>query len=465
MSAVSSWGRSARGADHVPHIPHSAWRDLHLRLSLPLLPLISVANAASWSEGEWGGQLWSRQRGACGSRTLPYPPQPPPPPIRHITLRRSCTTAAYFSFTALVSNITKSIRMPLSLMSSPPPTAGAARSTATPPSTPDPSFTSFVLERVSRNPFLINETPRSLRPPSPQTAAEDAPLIPSTLDAAQRAVIAQASISGSVTTSIPASASTSAATAVLQRALIDAPLLPVGGCHLLHELVWPHLLASAEAAKQLSNYRKALQLYDARQALSTTDTNAPLQGQQPHRTEATSLTTDSELKKTVAGAAADIFAASPLASPLTDDQHQSNQGVGASLSTGTAGLLRTPEELSQSWTRDALQANMEQALTRLTGSRRELQRGLKKLRRILDGLRAYDVVPFDELEARRQEAVRNLFTPVVVATAGDCARENGNMRSDHAVLATEVAAAAARGTSTVLGSADAVADRKRPREP
>ncbi|KAG5486583.1 hypothetical protein CUR178_07950 [Leishmania enriettii] len=372
--------------------------------------------------------------------------------------------------------------MPLPLMSSPPPTAGAARSTATPPSTPDPSFTSFVLERVSRNPFLINETPRSLRPPSPQTAAitplspaqhlaksvrdpkEDAPLIPSTLDAAQRAVIAQASISGSVTTSIPASASTSAATAVLQRALVDAPLLPLGGCHLLHELVWPHLLASAEAAKQLNSYRKALQLYDARQAISTTGTNAPLQGQQPHRTEATSLTTDGELKKTVAGAAADIFAASPLASPLTDDQHQSNQGVGASLSTGNSALLRTPEELSQSCTRDALQANMEQALTRLTGSRRELQRGLKKLRRILDGLLAYDAVPFAELEARRLEAVRNLFTPVVVATAGDCGRENGNMHSDHAVLATEVAAAAAWGTPPVLGNADAVADRKRPRE-
>ncbi|KAG5487487.1 hypothetical protein LSCM1_07442 [Leishmania martiniquensis] len=365
-------------------------------------------------------------------------------------------------------------------MPSTPSTAGAAQVTATPSSTPAPSFTSFVLERVSRNPLLINETPRSVSPPSQQTAAatslspaqhlaksahdpaEEVPSIPSTLDAAQRAVITQASISGNAAALSPASAS--AATAVLQRVLIDVPLLPVGGCHLLPEMIWLYFIASAAAAKQLSSYRKALQLYDARQAPPSTGETAPLQGRQPHRTEATASTSDGEPPKETAAAAVDVFAASPLASSPADDQQHSDSGADASSSTGTACLLKTPEELSLSCTRDALQANMEQARVRLAGSRRELDRGLKKLRQILDSLRAYDAVPLAALQRQRQEAMRTLFTPVVVAPAGAWARDDANVCSDSAVLATNAAAAVSRGAPGVLGSASAVADRKRSRE-
>ncbi|KAI5689032.1 hypothetical protein MNV84_00447 [Leishmania braziliensis] len=373
-------------------------------------------------------------------------------------------------------------------MSSSPCAAGAVLSTAASASTSAPSFASFVLERVSRNPFLIGETPWSLRPPpphpeatsasppaqhvakSPRDATEDASSLPSTLDPAQRAVIAQACIAGTAATSNPAS--TLAVTAVLQRALIDAPLLPVGGCHLLHELVWPHFLASAEAAKQVFCYRKALQLCDARQAQPTTDSNVPLPEQKPpqssHCTEVTSSTSDGELEKKANGAAVDLFAASPLAVSSTDDQQWSNQGAGALPSSGAASLLQTPEELSLSSARDVLQARMGEALTRLAASREELQRGLTKLRQRLDGLHAYDAVPFAELAQQQEETMRSLFTPATLAVAGSSAKENSDTRRRNVLLTADAAAAAAsvaRGASAVLGEADAVTDRKRLREP
>lgn len=288
--------------------------------------------------------------------------------------------------------------------------------------------------------------------------------MPSALDAAQRTVIAQASASGTAATSSPASAL--AVTAVLQRALVDAPLLPVGGCHLLHEHVWAHLLASAEAAKQVGCYRKALQLYKARQAQSRTGLNAPLeeqQRQQPQtpRTKATASTCDVALSHTTRGAAVDLFAASPLASSPTDNQQRSYQSG--------ADLLQTPEELSLALTEDALQANMEQALTRLAGSREELQRGLARLRRLLDGLRAYDAVPFEELARQEQETIRRLFTPVAaaaaaVAAADGSARSNTDRSSSGTVLAMGAASSVERGAPAVLGEASTVADRKRGRE-
>ncbi|TPP52365.1 hypothetical protein CGC20_15655 [Leishmania donovani] len=363
------------------------------------------------------------------------------------------------SSTAAPPNAAKKLKqadMPLPLMSSLSSAAGVMKSIAPTASAPEPSFASFVLERVSRNPFLIGETPRSLRPPPSQPAAtEDALSIPSALDAAQRAVIAQASTSGTAATSSPASAL--AVTAVLQRALIDAPLLPVGGCHLLHEHVWTHFLASAEAAKQVGCYRKALQLCKVRQAEPGTGVNAPLQEQpQAPRTEATASTCDGALSSTTRGAAVDLFAASPLASSPTDNQQRSYQGG--------VGLLQTPEELSLALTEDALQANIEQALTRLAGSREELQRGLAKLRRLLDGLRAYDAVPFEELARQEQEAVRRLFAPVAATAADGSARSNTDTSSSSAVLATGAAAAVERVAQAVLGEANMLADRKRSRE-
>ncbi|GET85659.1 hypothetical protein, conserved [Leishmania tarentolae] len=336
-------------------------------------------------------------------------------------------------------------------MSSSHPAAGL-RSTAPPASSPEPSFASFILERVSRNPFLVGETPRSLRPASSQTAAtEDAPSIPSVVDAAQRAVIAQASTSGTAATSSPASAL--AVTAVLQRALIDAPLLPVGSCHLLHELVWTNFLESAKASKQVGVYRRALQLYHARQAQAST--TAPLQDQQP-RTEMATSAHDGVLRNTTRGAAVDLFAASPLASSPTDSQQQSDQG--------SAGLLQTPEELSLALAGDVLQANMEQALMRLAASRKELQRGLAKLRRLLDGLRAYDAVPFEELARQEQKTISHLFTAVEAVPADGGAHSKSNRSRSDTVLAADADAIVDSGASAVLGEANSVAYRKRSRE-
>ncbi|CAC22704.1 conserved hypothetical protein [Leishmania major strain Friedlin] len=394
---------------------------------------------------------------ASSASLLPCPASTPYP-----TRTRAPHVLSSSSSTAAPPNAAKTLKqadMPLPLMSSLSSAAGVVSSTAPPASAPEPSFASYVLERVSRNPFLIGETPRSLRPPPSQPAAtDDAPSIPSALDAAQRAVIAQASTSGAAATSSPASAL--AVTAVLQRALVDAPLLPVGGCHLLHEHVWTPFLASAEAAKQVGCYRKALQLYKAGQAESGTGVNAPLQQQQQQqqasRTEATASARDGALSSTARGAAVDLFAASPLATSPTDHQQRSYQGG--------VGVLQTPEELSLALTEDALQANMDQALARLVGSREELQRGLAKLRQLLDGLRAYDAVPFEELAQQEQAKVRRLFAPVAAAAADGSARSNTNTSSSGVVLATGAAAAVERGAPAVLGEANTLANRKRSRE-
>ncbi|KAG5511648.1 hypothetical protein JKF63_07245 [Porcisia hertigi] len=406
---------------------------------------------------------------------IPPPFIPPPssvvpnPRLRH-TPTRTTALAARISPSGgrgrLRSHTHEKKNEMLPSLSTPlPSAAGAARSSAASTSTPAPSFSAFVLERVSRNPFMISETPRSQHPDlTSGDMTEDVATTPTTLDATQRLAIAQTSILGSAATSNPASAL--AVTAVLQRVLVDTPLLPIGGCHLLHEIVWPHFLCSAEAAKQVGCYRKALQLHDARQLLSNADSTASLQEQQAPRTEtASSSTSDGELSKTKGRAAVDIFTASPLASSPADGQQWRGEGDGSSLSPGTASPLQTPEELSLTLTRSTLEARMEQARARLAASRKELQRGLTKIRRLLDGLRAYDAVPLAELARQQQETTRALFTPVAMRRMGDAPTKNGNSSSSCGVLAVDAAAVVMpQGAPVVLGEANAVVDRKRSRE-
>ncbi|KAK7202062.1 hypothetical protein NESM_000274900 [Novymonas esmeraldas] len=298
--------------------------------------------------------------------------------------------------------------------------------TAAPPAA---SFQAFVLERVAHSPALISETAYSLASSTTASsttttttatqhsgaeAADVTTAAPRTTDAAQRAVIALAGATGSVATSNPASAL--AVTAVLQRAIVDAPLLPFGGSHLLHELVWSPFVVCAEAARQLGRDRAALRIAEGRLAAPGPD----------------------------AGARAGGESAPAIHAPREAAEEARHAD----------GVLKevAEEDLAACLPHAALLARVEQAQQRLCECRRDLRRGWVRLRRILADLQAYDAVPLATLTRQQQEDTRALFTSVVV---GDVVSATTTTRS----TAADVVAAV-----PVADGGHGALDRKRLRE-
>lgn len=295
-------------------------------------------------------------------------------------------------------------RMPSSTPPVKAPATGPAAATSS--FTGTAAFSSFLLSRIASNPFLILEAPRSLTPATTPTA------IPSTFDSAQRAFLLHppsspasqsAHASPAAGTTAPAT-SAAAVTALLQRALVDAPLLPVGGAHLLHELVWGNFVACAEAAKQVGCYQRALHLHDARAREETKETEKAA-GLSKGERDATPL------------------GSSPLSdSPFLSMLGDGGDGVSASSGASATGSLVNAEELSVSLAPELLRARLAQAQARLGEQRAVLQRGLRKLRRIAQDLHDYDAIPIAELRRQRQATVRELLAPVAVTTGSELPR-------------------------------------------
>lgn len=281
----------------------------------------------------------------------------------------------------------------------------AAAAAAPLPQTNTAAFSAFVLSRIASHPLLIHETPRSL------ASADTGSGVPSSLDAAQRALLgsADAASSGKLpatsglnsASSSSSSSNTSAAlTGLLQRALVDAPLLPNGGAHLLHELVSTPFMACAEAAKQVGCFRQALELQASATRTSSGDAET---------TAAAAAGNAMVEGKAVEG----TFEASPLASSPTAEAPPSSALGNDGSAVNEARV--TAAELSVSVTADVLRARLAQAETRLAEQKALLQRGLAKLRRTAQALQEVDAVAMSELRRRRQAAVRELLTPVTVA--------------------------------------------------
>ncbi|KAL7698839.1 hypothetical protein N2W54_001923 [Lotmaria passim] len=295
-------------------------------------------------------------------------------------------------------------------------TATAAAAVSTSP------FAAFVLDRAAHNPFLINETPHSLNGSSCSSGnGARTNVVPSTLDPAQRAVLLQPA------TTTPSAANAAAVTAILQRALVDTPLLPCGGAHTVHELVWPSFVACAEAARQVGCYATALALHDAR-AMS----------ESAHDANAATTAAQTPFAPTIRpepSLAESPFGDSPLAigSPAASPTSSSPQGKSSSISSSNpARILLSPEELSVSLSRDLLVARHAQAQARLTELKVTLQRSVARLRRVAHDLHAYDAMTVAELRRQRQATMQELTTPVAAVEATvplcqeiACAEEGG----------------------------------------
>ncbi|KPA75529.1 hypothetical protein ABB37_08421 [Leptomonas pyrrhocoris] len=274
----------------------------------------------------------------------------------------------------------------------PPRTSPFSSKAAAAPSTSTSGFASFVLERVAHNPFLIHETPRSLR----LTGGVGG--VPTTLDPDQRDVLLHADAPPNSANAATAAVTAAAVTAVLQRALVDAPLLPVGGSHLLYELVWSNFVACAEAAKQVGCYKQALELHGARAMTAAAVAPAAATATSDAGVDTSSSTNDSSLVESVFGASPLVPGSQPASSP---------QG-------GSGHSLFSPEELSTSIAPDVLHARLAQSQTRLAELKVELARSLAKMRCIAQDLDAYDATPIEELRRQREAATTALMTPVVV---------------------------------------------------
>lgn len=132
-------------------------------------------------------------------------------------------------------------------------------------------FECFVLSRIARNPALISESPRGVAgvnapspsPPSPSHGV-------STLEAAHKKLLAhfvsRSSFSSASSPSAPppregaeamsttpslSPAAAAASMTLLQRAIVDTPLLPLAGEHFLYEALLQPFITAAAAARQL----------------------------------------------------------------------------------------------------------------------------------------------------------------------------------------------------------------------
>ncbi|KPI84392.1 hypothetical protein ABL78_6553 [Leptomonas seymouri] len=278
--------------------------------------------------------------------------------------------------------------------------SAAAPTLATPTSTT--GFTAFVLDRVAHNPFLIGETPRSLSAASGGVAA-------ATLDPAQRAVLLHPAVPTNDT------ASATAVTSLLQRALVDAPLLPTGGSHLLHEHVWSNFVACAEAAKQVGCYKKALQLSAARASREAEPTPGKESGSGADVNTSDAGDDPSRVKGALGlpPLASDPKPADSPQPPLSLPSASSSSSPQAGNSNSANSLL-SPEELSVSFAPDVLQTRLAQAQARLVEVKIALQRGLARLRRVAVSLHTYDATPIEELRRQRQATAQELVTPLKV---------------------------------------------------
>lgn len=125
-------------------------------------------------------------------------------------------------------------------------------------STADPNpFEIFVLGKSAAIPSLIGETERTLRNESGAPTLSDAQR--RLLTSAAQAESSDAHNNGDAARIQLPTTARADMTALLQRALVDSALLPIGGSQLVYEKLWSVFLTAAARAREVHEARQQLQ--------------------------------------------------------------------------------------------------------------------------------------------------------------------------------------------------------------